>query len=55
MLGQCILILVSILPIVVEYLKFLKMLIKIFSVIMVMLIIQSNRKCAHRLMRKVWE
>ena len=44
----------SILPIVVEYLKFLrKMSTKIFSVIMVMLILQANRKFAHVLMSKV--
>ena len=44
----------SILTIVVEYLKHLKqILMKIFGVISVMLIIQENRKCANGLMSKV--
>ena len=52
-LGQCILILMSILPIVVEFLKFSKkMLMKIFSVFMVMNIIQGNIKFAHGFMRR---
>ena len=53
-LGQCILILMSILAIVVEVLKCLKkMLIKMFSVSMVMHILRVNRKCEHGLMRIV--
>ena len=44
----------SILPIVIQYLNVLKqILIQIFSVIMFTLILQSNIKCAHGLMRKV--
>ena len=55
-LVQCKSILLSILPIVVEFLNFLKkMLMKIFSVFMVMNILQANIKCAHGLMNKFGE
>ena len=52
MFGQCIFILMVILPIVINIRKFVKMLMLIFSVNMVMLILQANRECAHGLMRK---